>query len=486
MVNLAADTVSLALADLVEVHRLAPGTVEVRRPPRILRLKRLDPGVEAALLRLGDGPAGVAELEKIARSTEPGADLDRLREELGRLAGRSLLQLRCVVAGTELLRATARSPLAGFDLGQPVPATPLCLSRFAFVHRDGTALLVESPVSHACVQVLDPALGAVVFAFGTPRAATALLDTVPGCGAEVVAAVVGFLVGLGILTGVDASGRPLDETVPQLAQREFHDVLMHAGSRRGLTDRPLGGTFRFHGVLAPQPAIRPLPDGPRVALPRPDLAALSDRDPGLSQVMESRRSVRTHGTRPLTAEQLGEFLYRVARSKKVYGIDEAAGVPYETSRRPYPSGGAGYDLELYLTTRGAAGLTPGMYHYDPAGHQLTLVGDRPEDVRQMLLEACMSMARMSEPQLLITVASRFARLSWKYESMAYSATLKNVGVLYEAMYLVATAMGLAACGLGGGDSALFSRATGLDPLVESSVGEFVLGTLPDGGQDGVR
>jgi SagB-type dehydrogenase family enzyme len=64
--------------------------------------------------------------------------------------------------------------------------------------------------------------------------------------------------------------------------------------------------------------------------------------------------------------------------------------------------------------------------------------------------------------------------------MAYAATLKNVGVLYQTMYLVATAMGLAPCALGNGDSMLFAEATGIDPAVESSVGEFMLGSRPPG------
>jgi hypothetical protein len=51
-----------------------------------------------------------------------------------------------------------------------------------------------------------------------------------------------------------------------------------------------------------------------------------------------------------------------------------------------------------------------------------------------------------------------------------------VGVLYQTMYLVATAMGLAPCALGGGDSALFSEAVGANSLEESSVGEFILGS----------
>jgi hypothetical protein len=41
---------------------------------------------------------------------------------------------------------------------------------------------------------------------------------------------------------------------------------------------------------------------------------------------------------------------------------------------------------------------------------------------------------------------------------------------------VATAMGLAPCALGGGDSALFAEAVGANSLEESSVGEFILGS----------
>lgn len=74
------------------------------------------------------------------------------------------------------------------------------------------------------------------------------------------------------------------------------------------------------------------------------------------------------------------------------------------------------------------------------------------------------------------LTSRFSRLSWKYDAIAYSLTLKNVGVLFAYMYLIGTALGLATCALGCGDSATFASATGLDVLEESSVGEFILGS----------
>ena len=44
------------------------------------------------------------------------------------------------------------------------------------------------------------------------------------------------------------------------------------------------------------------------------------------------------------------------------------------------------------------------------------------------------------------------------------------------MYLTATAMELAPCAIGTGDSDLFARASGLDYYEETSVGEFALGS----------
>src|SRR5205085_2005764 len=79
-------------------------------------------------------------------------------------------------------------------------------------------------------------------------------------------------------------------------------------------------------------------------------------------------------------------------------------------------------------------------------------------------------------QVLLVLAARFLRVRWKYSALSYALTLKNVGVLYQSVYLAATAMGLGACALGGGDSALFARTAGLDRHAESSVGEMLLGS----------
>jgi SagB-type dehydrogenase family enzyme len=77
--------------------------------------------------------------------------------------------------------------------------------------------------------------------------------------------------------------------------------------------------------------------------------------------------------------------------------------------------------------------------------------------------------------MLIIITARFGRVNWQYESIAYSLILKNVGVIYQTFYLVATAMGLAPCALGAGNSDFFSSLAGLNYFEETSVGEFLLG-----------
>jgi SagB-type dehydrogenase family enzyme len=158
----------------------------------------------------------------------------------------------------------------------------------------------------------------------------------------------------------------------------------------------------------------------------------------------------------------------------------------ETVTGPNPSGGGLDELEFYLAVRLAAGLEPGLYRYDRFGHRLEHISGPARPVRR-LIEAAQRATGGSEasaqtypPQLVVLLAARFGRVGWSYETLAYSLILKHVGVAFQTMYCVATAMGLAPCALGAGDPAVFAEATGLDPLTEGTVGEFILGSRPAG------
>lgn len=135
-------------------------------------------------------------------------------------------------------------------------------------------------------------------------------------------------------------------------------------------------------------------------------------------------------------------------------------------------------MELYPIINYCQDITSGLYHYHPQAHQLCRLSGKTEPVEALLKDASLSMGQQGMPQVLIVIASRFQRLAWKYEAIAYALMLKHVGVLYQTMYLVATAMGLAPCGSGSGNSDLFAKAAGADYYAETSVGEFALGSKP--------
>ncbi|MCF6471839.1 SagB/ThcOx family dehydrogenase [Nonomuraea sp. MG754425] len=337
------------------------------------------------------------------------------------------------------------------------PAEPLRLSRFAALRRDEDDYLVDSPLATGVIRLHDHRLVASVALTARLREGTAadraLLDHLGAC-------------------GLLATAAEADEL--SHAQWSHHELAFHRGSRlRG--DLPLGqpgfgGGYWAKGIFDPPPGRHPRWPARGLRLPRPDLAQLRRDDPSLSSVMEDRRSVRAYDETPVTLDELGELLFRTARVRFV-GEDEGLDV----SDRPYPGGGAVYELELYPLVHRVRGLAPGLYYHDPHDHLLVPVPATATSRRWLMRSAVSGMAGDATPDVLIVMASRFGRLAWKYRAIGYALTLKHVGVLQQSMYLAATAMGLAPCALGVGDSDAFAAATGLDPLEETSVGEFALG-----------
>ncbi|MFD5315845.1 SagB family peptide dehydrogenase [Streptomyces sp. NPDC127098] len=424
------------------------------------------PGVADALFSLATGARGDAELTGLA----PRAG-DALERELAALLRQGVLNLRCADGDRELLRVGGTSELAAITPVRLRPGQRLRLSRFACLRRLDEQLVVESLTGHTRLVVGAPQVATVLARLAEPRDVGELC-----AGADLPAAValelLELLVAGGVAGAVDETGRLQEDADPVPGQREFHDVLLHWHSRKGLAAGAVGTVYPFRGRFRPLPAVKPVLK-PVIALPRPDLARLRKSDPPFAEVVEERRSVRRFVRGSLTLDQLGEFLYRTAR---VRGHTPAAeDMPYARTNRPVPSAGASQDLELYLSVTRCRGLPSGVYHYEPAAHGLTLVTAERDAVLALVADACGSVGAAGVPQVVVTLAARFNRMSWKYRGLSYAATLKNVGVFYQAMYLAATAMRLGGCAVGAGDSAAFAWITGLDPLEESSVGEFVLG-----------
>jgi SagB-type dehydrogenase family enzyme len=184
--------------------------------------------------------------------------------------------------------------------------------------------------------------------------------------------------------------------------------------------------------------------------------------------LRKRHSVRNFDERrPITLAELSRFLDGASRilSKPKHAANAADAVgEADYALRPYPSAGASYELELYLAVNACEGLPRGFYHYDADSHALVAI-----DVAANTLDV------ETPPQILITIAARFGRISWKYSSLAYSLVLKDVGVLLQTFYLMATDLDLGGCAVGIANIDLFAKMTGIEFHVEGPVGQFALG-----------
>lgn len=426
-------------------------------------------GFASALRSLASRGATEDELSDIVLATDGAAELARLYYWVGRWRDNGLL---CYGVRADRGPIATVIPIThGFRLSLPGidHQARFRLSRFAYCRREAEHLVLESPLAEARLLVHGPIGAAVIAELVQPRSfreLSASVDELSDCTAR---SFMSLLQALAMAVSDDVEDR--DGT---LAQWEFHDLLFHSRSRPGMHDFPIGATFRFAGTMSAPPALKARMSADVVPLAKP----AAGRDAPLTRVMENRRSIRQYGRAPITATQLGEFLFRTVRARRVLVTEPAPDVRFEVSTRPYPSAGAAYEIEVYLAVNHCAGLAAGLYHYEPLNHVLCKLADRNEHVDTMLRDAQLAGALSGEPQVLITLTSRFQRLSWKYSGLAYATTLKNVGVLFQSMYLVATAMKLAPCALGSGNAALFAKAAGLDRFIEASVGDFLVGSAP--------
>jgi SagB-type dehydrogenase family enzyme len=448
-------------ADALQIAASSQGTV---------LLPALSLGVREAVRTLAREETTEQRLAALVTGIDGERALLRMHLVLRQLDNAGFIE-HGVRAGGQLI-AVARP--AGF---QPFPTAaavtaPVRLSRFAILRAADGLLIAQSPRSHLFTE-LAPAAAPVIGALADWADPGRV--TVPGLSQPAVRAVLALLAAAGLLVTDGAD----DENEGPAGQWSAPELWLHARTRGMRLSAGYGGTYHLRDKFPPAPAVRPAsPSALRlVTLPRPDLASITLADPPLTEVIERRRSIREHDDlAPITASQLGELLYRTARIRRAF----PGGDGQELTDHPYPAGGSLGELEVYPLISKCTGLEPGLWRYAADRHGLELIAEPAPPVRALVDMARATSLLRTDPQVVLILASRFARLNWKYETVAYALTLKHVGVFYQTVYLVGTAMGLAVCGLGGGDADAFARASGCDYFAEGSVGEMIVGSAPVG------
>jgi SagB-type dehydrogenase family enzyme len=469
-------------------RKIAASAISARLNPRVTLEAQADgtiaAGVDGYSEPLGKFSAAVAER---ARSLTRGLPLSSFAgrsavdQEIGRLvqrlAVRGLLEYRLASTQHDEDQIVIEPQVPAYWPAMPKldNSATVALSRFAYLRRRGNEMVLESPRASALVRICDPKIAATIAALSTPRKISWLRRQEGFPGTELLA----LLLDCELLFKVDAAsdGLRAAEGDENLVMWDFHDLLFHARSTEGRQSNPLGGLYPHAGVIAPLPAVRPPWRGEKIDLDALSAAGGETNSP-FAQLLHERHSTRDFDdAQPITLAELSRFLDRTARvqSNWTSAPDFGDGPDIEYTTRLYPSGGSAYELELYLAVANCEGLPRGFYHYDAGAHALVPIDIGPHELDAMLAAAEFAMGASAEPQILLTIAARFGRISWKYASIAYSLILKDVGVLIQTLYLMATDMGLGGCAIGTSNIDRFAKMTGIEFHVEGPVGQFALG-----------
>jgi SagB-type dehydrogenase family enzyme len=432
---------------------------------------------------LGQFSTAVADRAQMLRTGLPLASFAASRKQadkeiellVRRLAGRGLIEYSLTHARNGADQVVIEPQIPDY---WPRPAKlrdsdTLVLSRFAYLRRRASELVLESPRAGALFKICEPKIAAALAALAVPQRVRQLRQDKNFLGLELLS----LLVDCQILFKAGAGGGlRADEGDSDLVLWDFHDLLFHGRSTEGRHANPSGGLYSYVGVMPPLSPVRPSWPGQTIDLS--PLAAAQPTSPAVKLFRERRSTRDFDGAHPITLAELAQFLDGTARVQGEFqsALDHSDGSPELTyTVRPYPSGGASYELELYLAVDACDGLPRGFYHYDSGGHALVPIDVRAGALDAMLGGAAAAMGANAAPQILITIAARFGRVSWKYSSLAYALILKDVGVLIQTLYLMAADMELGACAIGSTNIDLFAKMTGLEFHVEGAVGQFALG-----------
>jgi SagB-type dehydrogenase family enzyme len=186
-------------------------------------------------------------------------------------------------------------------------------------------------------------------------------------------------------------------------------------------------------------------------------------DAGLVELLQRRRSSLGPGRLTLRLDDLATILGASYRSTPREG---------EGPRRPVPSAGALYPLEVYVIVLAVERIEPSVLHYDPFRHRLSrLDALGPDSARRAVVDGGL----VDRAAAILVVTSLFWRSRFKYGARGYRFALLEAGHLVQNAILAAAALDLPALPLGGFFDRRLDALVRADGIEESSVYALLLG-----------
>jgi len=185
----------------------------------------------------------------------------------------------------------------------------------------------------------------------------------------------------------------------------------------------------------------------------------------LYKAILSRSSQREYSDRPINLKQLSTLLYYSIGMKKIMKRDTS-------ENRMYPSAGGRYPLEIYLFIFNVQGLDSGVYHYHFKTNSLEAIPF--ENIKENAMKY-VKQEWIKDSCVLIIPTAVFERTEMKYKDRGYRHIMTEFGHISQNIYLVGTALELAACSIGGFIDDGFNKILDIDGRIESMIGLIAIG-----------
>jgi len=168
-----------------------------------------------------------------------------------------------------------------------------------------------------------------------------------------------------------------------------------------------------------------------------ELPGFTKRNSDLRNLLLKRNSSRNFSKKPVTLKQLSEILYY------------SAGIVRNTEgelRRPYPSAGAKYPIEIYPLVLVNNDIQKGLYHYDPLSHSLDVLltplkhGDTSKIWK--------TQKWFKKASIILILTAVYTRTTEKYGEKGLPFPFIEAGHIGQNVYLLAQSMKIGRCAIG--------------------------------------
>lgn len=176
----------------------------------------------------------------------------------------------------------------------------------------------------------------------------------------------------------------------------------------------------------------------------------------LWDVLNIRRSERSYGSGPISAEELSQLLWAAQ------GITEKFG---GYLLRTAPSAGALYPIETYISVREVTDIPQAIYHLDVREWEIEEV--KAGDFSGELSASALGQKMVGRAGVVFIWTAIFLRSSIKYKERGYRYVFLDCGHIAQNILLAVTALGLGACPIGALYDEEVNDIIGIDGTEES-------------------